>query len=265
MAVLAAGTALAGCTTRWCRSSVDRSGRSAETPPPVVAPAPKAAIGTFGFDKAGMDRSVQPGDDFYAFANGTWAKTTQIPADKSNYGMFTVLLTISRSSASATFSSAAKDDPASKIGTAYASFLDEAAVEAKGLAPIEPWLNEIRGLKERGGLRSSRPRPTAMGSRHSVRRLHRPGRQEPRTATSRSLAQSGLGMPDRDYYLSNDAEARAEARGKYLAASDQRADSRGRDECGRARQGDPRFRNRHRQGLTGRGSRAATRPRPTTR
>lgn len=53
-------------------------------------------LGTFGFDTSGMDRSVAPGDDFYAFANGEWAKKTAIPADKSNYGMFTALDDLSK-------------------------------------------------------------------------------------------------------------------------------------------------------------------------
>src|SRR3546814_3529397 len=54
---------------------------------PASQSAAKPEIGTFGFDLTGMDKSVQPGDDFYAYANGTWAKNTEIPADKSNYGM----------------------------------------------------------------------------------------------------------------------------------------------------------------------------------
>ena len=56
----------------------------------------EAKDGSFGFDFAGMDRNVAPGDNFYAFANGTWARTTAIPADRSNYGMFTVLDDLSR-------------------------------------------------------------------------------------------------------------------------------------------------------------------------
>ena len=48
-------------------------------------------LGTFGFDTTGMDRSTNAGENFYAFANGEWAKRTEIPADKSNYGMFTKL------------------------------------------------------------------------------------------------------------------------------------------------------------------------------
>ena len=94
IAVLAAGTVLAGCATR----AVDVPPPPAEAAevPPVEAPAPKAAIGTFGFDEAGMDRSVRPGDDFYEFANGTWSMTTAIPADKSNYGAFHVLQDLSQ-------------------------------------------------------------------------------------------------------------------------------------------------------------------------
>src|SRR3546814_16397999 len=63
-----------------------------------IMPTPQSAeterlapqIGTFGFDESGTNRTVAPGDDFYEYANGTWAKTKPIPADKSNYGMFTV-------------------------------------------------------------------------------------------------------------------------------------------------------------------------------
>src|SRR3990167_9674194 len=64
----------------------------APAPTPVVeAPRPKPAYGTFGFDTAGMDASVKPGDDFFSYANGTWVKTTEIPADRSSYNTFAVL------------------------------------------------------------------------------------------------------------------------------------------------------------------------------
>ena len=146
IALLAAGTALSACAT----NSVEVAPAPEPVPPaaepaPPPPPAPKAALGTFGFDLTGMDRTVQPGDDFYQFANGTWAKNTQIPADKSNYGMFGALQDLSQQR-TRDILDAIKDDPNNKAAAAYASFLDEAGVEAKGLAPIEPWLNEIRGL-----------------------------------------------------------------------------------------------------------------------
>ena len=61
----------------------------------VAAPTGKPTFGRFGMDEAGMDKSVAPGDSFYDYANGTWAKTTQIPADKSNYGAFNLLADLS--------------------------------------------------------------------------------------------------------------------------------------------------------------------------
>src|SRR4051795_11657977 len=115
---------------------------------PEPAPAPKPQYGSFGFDSAGMDTSVAPGDDFYLYSNGTWAKNTPIPADKSNYGSFSVLQDISQQRVRDILD-AAKDDPNSRIGMAYSSFLDEAGVEAKGLTPIQPWLDEIHGLNSR--------------------------------------------------------------------------------------------------------------------
>src|SRR3954452_3829682 len=96
---------------------------------PEPAPAPKAQVGTYGFDTAGMDTSVRPGDDFYNYANGTWAKNTPIPPDKSNYGAFTALQDTSQQRVRDILD-AARNDPNSRIGAAYSSFLDEAAVES---------------------------------------------------------------------------------------------------------------------------------------
>jgi putative endopeptidase len=201
LAFLAAGTALAGCATN-AADVAPPPAEVAETPPPVVAPASKAAIGTFGFDIAGMDRSVQPGDDFYAFANGTWSKTTQIPSDKSNYGAFNVLLDLSQQRVRDILD-AVKEDSSSKIGTAYASFLDEGTVEAKGLSPIEPWLNRIRGLKGREGFAAL----SAEADHNGVQTLFNGFvAQDDRDVESyiMQLGQSGLGMPDRDMYLLNE-------------------------------------------------------------
>ena len=95
------------------------------TPAPVAAPKPQ--YGTFGFDAAGMDKSVVPGDDFFNYANGTWLKNTPIPADKARYGMFNVLDDLSKERTRGIIEEQAKD-PSSKIGNAYLSFMDEATV-----------------------------------------------------------------------------------------------------------------------------------------
>jgi len=203
IALLAAGTALSSCATQSVDVAppppAEAAPPAAELPPP---PAPKAQIGTFGFDEAGMDRSVAPGDDFYDFANGTWAKNTTIPNDKSNYGMFVALQDLSQKRTQELLE-AAKDDPNSKIGTAYSAFLDEAAVEARGLAPIEPWLNQIRALKSRAGYAALQ----AQAAHNGVSGLFAGNvGQDDRNSEVyiTGLSQDGLGMPDRDMYLVNE-------------------------------------------------------------
>ena len=130
-------------------SALPAAAKEKAAPAPAAESAAKPELGTFGFDTAGMDTSVQPGDDFYAYANGTWAKNTQIPADKSNYGMFTALADLSQTRTREILD-AAKGDPNSMIGRNYAAYIDSAAVEAKGLAPIQPWLNKIRAVDKPG-------------------------------------------------------------------------------------------------------------------
>ncbi|HXG81759.1 MAG TPA: M13 family metallopeptidase [Sphingomicrobium sp.] len=184
----------------------------AEVPPPP-APAPKPELGTFGFDSAGMDRSVLPGDNFYQFANGTWARNTPIPADKSNYGMFTKLDDLSKERTRAIIEEAAKD-PNSKIGTAYNSYLDTAGIEAKGLAPIQPWLGEIKAL-------SSRANYVALAAKAGRYGIGIPfglfvgqdDKSPDRYVTQ--MFQGGIGMPDRDYYLLADERMKG-IRAKYL-------------------------------------------------
>ncbi len=207
---LLAGTALlAGCATNDAVAPAPVA--VVEAPP--LAPAPQPEIGTFGFDQTGMDKSVLPGNNFYQYANGTWAKTTPIPADKSNYGMFTKLDDLSKERTRVIIEEAAKD-PNNKIGAAYASFLDEAAVEAKGLAPFQPWLNEIKALDSKADypaliakadrMSISHPFPSYIGLDDKVN-----------TQYAYTLVQGGIGMPDRDYYLGNDERMRG-IRAKYL-------------------------------------------------
>jgi putative endopeptidase len=160
-----------------------------------------------------MDRSVVPGDNFYQYANGTWAKNTPIPPDKSNYGMFTVLEDLSRDRTRGIIEEQAKD-PASKIGNAYASFMDTAALEAKGLKPFDPWLNEIRNTRSKAGL----AKLYADADRMDVDIPYRMFVGQDRKASDQyalNIIQGGLGMPDRDYYLSTDAK-QLETRAKYL-------------------------------------------------
>ena len=178
---------------------------------PATASGP--TYGRFGFDEKGMDKSVRPGDDFYAFANGEWAKTTAIPADKSSYGAFDKLADLSRERTHTILEQA--KGQRNQIGTAYATYLDTATIEGKGLAPIQPWLNRIKGLADKSGYAAL----LAEADRNGVGIPFGSGvgqdARQPNLYTV-GLRQSGLGMPDRDYYLSDDPKLSA-ARAAYQA------------------------------------------------
>jgi putative endopeptidase len=170
-------------------------------------------FGTFGFDTTGMDRSVQPGDDFYDYANGTWAKNTSIPADKSSYGAFDLLSDLSQARTRGILDEQARDRN-SKIGTAYATYLDTAGIEAKGLAPIQPWLGKVKGLT-----RANYASLIAEANSHGIRGPFGSGvGQDDKLPEvyALNLSQSGLGLPDRDYYLKTDPKL-VEARTAYQA------------------------------------------------
>lgn len=211
MIFLAAGTSLAGCTASPPPEVAAAPAPVEAAPPPAPAPAPE--LGTFGFDTAGMDRAVQPGDNFFMFANGTWSRNTPIPADKSNYGMFTRLDDLSKERTRVIIEEAAKD-PNNKIGSAYNAYLDTASIEAKGLAPIQPWLGEIKGLSDRSGYAAL----VAKAGRYGIfipfgLFVGQDDKSPDRYITQ--MFQGGIGMPDRDYYLQPDDRMKA-VRAKYL-------------------------------------------------
>ncbi len=189
--ILAATTALCLC----CAGAAGAAGHGAADAP---------SYGRFGFDEAGMDRATKAGDSFYRYANGGWEKATPIPADRSNYGVFTVLDELSFSRTRAILEEAAKT-PGAKIGDLYASFLDEAAAERKGLEPVRPRLAALKLLPDSAGF----ARALGAGTRDGVAGpigiyVNQDDKAPDRYALI--VTQAGLGLPDRDYYLKDDAE-----------------------------------------------------------
>jgi putative endopeptidase len=172
-----------------------------------------------GFDTGGMDRNVRPGDDFFAYANGAWARRTPIPADRSTVGTIGALDDRSRAQVRAILDEAARD-PGSRMGTAYRAFLDTAAIERLGMAPVAAMLARLHAI----GTRDDYVTAAAEAGRHGVA-LPLDLKAEPDDGDpdryALIVAQAGLGMPDRDYYLSDTAamrEVRAAYR-RYLAAT----------------------------------------------
>jgi putative endopeptidase len=159
----------------------------------------KPRYGNYGIDTAGMDKSIAPGDDFFGYVNGNWEKTTQIPADKSSAGLAQDLVDLSRDRVHAILEAAAKD-PNSKIGMAYAAYLDTATIDKKGLAPIQPWLDTIKALKSKSGY----PALVAQADRNGIGTPFNSGVEQDAKNPEQyifEMEQDGLGLPDRDYYL----------------------------------------------------------------
>jgi putative endopeptidase len=160
-----------------------------------------------------MDRNVAPGDDFFTYANGTWATNTPIPPDKARYGMFNVLDDLSKERTRAIIEEQAKD-PNSKIGNAYQSFMDTATIESKGLTPLDPWLNQVRGLKSKSDIAELYAQADEIGVSIPFRMFVSQDDKAPDNYILQ-MSQGGIGMPDRDYYLSTDPKL-VETRTKYL-------------------------------------------------
>ena len=186
--------------------------------PPVAlgADAGSGAPGSFTLDN--LDRSADPCADFYQFACGGWMARNPIPADQARWARFNELAERNRAVLRDILEAAAKGagpDPLDRqIGDYYASCMDEAGIEAKGVAVLKPQFDRIAGLKATGQL------PALLGGLHlaGVDALFGFGsEQDFKDATSvvASVDQGGLGLPDRDYYLKDDAKS-AEIRQGYV-------------------------------------------------
>ncbi|WNG29752.1 M13 family metallopeptidase [Cystobacter fuscus] len=218
---------LAACATS---APMDKTSAQAKPTAAAVPPArsPKPTYGGFGVDTAGMDTSVAPGDNFYRFVNGTWQEKTEIPADRSSYGMFTALAEeASRRTRALIGESASANAPEGsevrKLGDLFASFMDEAAIEAKGMTPLAPELGRIAAIANRKELAATlgdtlRADVDPLNTGHvNTDRLLGLWVSEDLNEPSRYAAylmQGGLGLPDRDYYLV-DNERFTEVRQKY--------------------------------------------------
>ena len=171
---------------------------------PVAEPAAstKPEIGSFGFDIGGMDRTIEPGDDFFRFAGGGWLTKTEIPADRAAYGMFNVLQDRSLAQTKAILDDAAAK-PGSKIGDFYATYLDQAAIDAKGVAPIQPWLNTLKGAGDKTALAVEMARLQRYGVGGLVGFYVGQDEKAPDTYIV-NVGQGGIAMPNRDYYVKAD-------------------------------------------------------------
>ncbi|MEY4966433.1 MAG: hypothetical protein RL274_2016 [Pseudomonadota bacterium] len=183
--------------------------------------AQSAKLGKWGVDLSSLDKSVKPGDNFFQHVNGGWLRTAQIPADRASAGSFQDLQILSEQRLQIIVDELSKKRTLSaeerKLRDGYASFVDTAAIEAKGLQPVRKDLDYLAGLQTHAQVAS------AMGSiKLSTQSIYGIGMgidDKNPDNYSVNLSQSGLGMPERDYYLSSDAAIvkTREAYRKYLA------------------------------------------------
>jgi len=191
-----------------------------------AAPARKAA--GHGIAVGNIDSAIKPGDDFYGFANGAWVARTEIPADRAGIGVFAILADRSNKNVAAIIEEAAKSNPPAgsdtrKIADLYNAYMDEVAIDARGLKPLEPQLAAIAAIHDRHDLAA------ALGKtlRADVDLLNNAVFSTPNlfglwVAPGFSdsdhympyLLQGGLEMPSRSYYL-DDSQHMKDVRVQY--------------------------------------------------
>ena len=184
-------------------------------PAPPPPPPPKAAIGDFGLDLTAAKPAVKAGDDFFAHANGKWYDTFVIPEDRASYGIFTTLDEVSQQRVRGIIEQAAAAHPAQgspeqKIGDFYASYMDQAAIDAAGLGPIQEDLDRINAAKTRQDIAVLFGSP---GFQSTFGAGISPDLRNPNIYTV-EVGQGGLGLPDRDYYVKDDPQLK-QIRVKY--------------------------------------------------
>jgi predicted metalloendopeptidase len=168
-----------------------------------------------GVDLVGMDKSVKPGDDFFAYANGGWLKTAEIPADRSTWGGNAILADTVEKEVADIIKGAAAGKPkagteAAKIADYYTAYMDEAGIEAKGLMPLKPELAKIAAIKNEKSLSAYlgstiRADVDVMNNtKYATDNLYGvwvAADFDKPTTYSAFLLQGGLSLPNREFYL----------------------------------------------------------------
>lgn len=195
-----------------------------------AAPAAAESAPHHGIAVANIDTAVKPGDDFYRYANGAWLARTEIPADRAGIGVFSILGDRSNKNVAAIIEEVAKSNPpagsnARKIADLYNAFMDEPAIEARGLKPLEPHLAAIAAIHDKHGLALALGKTlradvdllnnAVFSTPHLFGLWVAPGFKDSEHYMP-YLLQGGLEMPSQSYYL-DDSDHMRDVRAKYSA------------------------------------------------
>jgi putative endopeptidase len=169
---------------------------------PTLAAPVKPVFGTWGVDLKDRDTAVKPGNDFFDYVNGAWAKRTTIAPDRTYVGIDSVLNDQTDRNVRAIVEDMARNPAANgkigqQVGDFYASWMDEAGIETQGTAPLKPWLARVDAVKDKSGLIALFATQEYTGP-IGVGILADPANPKQYVAY---VEQSGLGLPNRDYYI----------------------------------------------------------------
>jgi putative endopeptidase len=177
-----------------------------------------AQIGAWGVDLGGRDPSVRPGDDFYTYANGHWQQTAEIPPDRASWGSFQILRERSlqqlKEILEALPANPEAGSNAQKLNDFYRSYLDSGAIDALGLKPAQPGLAAIAAANNHEELARLVGRPELQLTAPLAMDVRIDEKDPDHYMVI--VTQSGLGLPDRDYYL-KDEPVYTQLREKYAA------------------------------------------------
>jgi putative endopeptidase len=173
-----------------------------------------------GIDTAGMDSSRKPWDDFYQFANGKWIAETDIPADRPAVFVFTLLAKRNRQQLREILEAAGKDHDTPKdsirwkVAAFYRSGMDEKTIDEQGAKPLQSEWSRIAAIKDKSDLLPALAHLHRLRSFAAFDFASTPDLKDSRRVIA-ELSQGGLSLPDRDYYLKDDARLK-KIRGEYL-------------------------------------------------
>ncbi|MBC7769885.1 MAG: M13 family metallopeptidase [Phycisphaerales bacterium] len=187
---------LAGCATGTATSN-------------TAAPRPPADIGAWGIDLAARDLTVDPGDDFFRYASGTWMANTQIPADRTRWGTFDIL----RDKADrdqrviieeVALAGGAPGSVQQKIADYYNTYLNQDAIDAAGVAPVQPEIDEINAARDHEAAVRIAARPGVAVNFPIASYVSLDQRNPDRYCVG--MTHAGIGLPEREYYRRTDGQ-----------------------------------------------------------